>query len=121
MIRARFESFLADDPVSPVPGDTALAGAELRRVLELDPEHAEASLLLAVMATESLHGEAQTRLDAGHFLDPIKRACVIDAGTPVGRDLNRLFTGFLSREFGADAFVVERVDDHRHEPQEAAA
>jgi hypothetical protein len=73
-------------------------------------EEVEASLLLAIMATESLYGEAQTRLDAAHYLDPIKRACVIDAGTPVGRDLNRLFSGFLSREFGAEAFDVERAD-----------
>lgn len=73
-------------------------------------EEVEASLLLAIMATESLHGEAQTRLDAAHFLDPAKRACVIDAGTPVGRDLNRLFAGFLNREFGAEVFDVERRD-----------
>ena len=33
-------------------------------------EEVEASLLLAVLATESLHGEAQVRLDAAHFLDP---------------------------------------------------
>lgn len=84
-------------------------------------EEVEASLLLAVLATESLHGEAQTRLDAAHYLDPIKRACVIDAGTPVGRDLNRLFTGFMGREFGPDAFTVERIEDHDHQPQEAAA
>jgi hypothetical protein len=84
-------------------------------------EEVEASLLLAVLATESLHGEAQTRLDAAHYLDPTKRACVIDAVTPVGRDLNRLFTGFLNREFGADVFVVERVDEHDHHLQEAAA
>ena len=88
---------------------------------EVPIEEVEASLLLAVLATESLHGEAQTRLDAAHYLDPAKRACVIDAGTPVGRDLNRLFTGFLSREFGADMFVVERVEEHEHEPQEIAA
>lgn len=69
----------------------------------------EASLLLAILATESLHGEAQCRLDAAHFLDPDQRACAIDADTEVGRDLNRLFAGFISREFGADAFQVERV------------
>ena len=79
------------------------------------------ALLLAVLATESLHGEAQTRLDAAHYLDLTKRACVIDAGTPVGRDLNRLFTGFLNREFGAEAFDVERVDEHEQELQEAVA
>jgi hypothetical protein len=88
---------------------------------EVPIEEIEASLLLAVMATESLHGESQTRLDAAHYLDPIKRACVIDANTPVGRDLNRLFTGFMGREFGADAFTVERVEDHHHQPHGAAA
>ncbi len=84
-------------------------------------EEVEASLLLAVMATESLHGESQTRLDVAHFLDPTKRACVIDAGTPVGRDLNRLFVGFMGREFGEDAFRVERVESHSNTPREPAA
>lgn len=76
-------------------------------------EEVEASLLLALLATECLHGEAQVRLDASHFLDPDRRACVIDAGTPVGRDTNRLFVGFIKREFGEDAFQVERVDAAR--------
>lgn len=85
-------------------------------------EEVEASLLLAILATESLHGEAQVRLDAAHFLDPAKRACVIDAGTPVGRDINRLFVGFVAREFGEDAFQVERVDSiSKPEPQEIHA
>ncbi len=89
---------------------------------EAPVEEIEASLLLAVMATESLHGESQTRLDTAHYFDPTKRACVIDAGTPVGRDLNRLFIGFLAREFGADAFSVDRVADHRvPQCQEAAS
>ena len=85
-------------------------------------EEVEASLLLALMATESLHGEAQVRLDAAHYLDVDQRACVIEAGTPVGRDINRLFVGFLRREFGEDAFHVERVDSvPQHEPQEGCA
>jgi hypothetical protein len=79
--------------------------------VEVPIEEVEASLLLAVMATESLHGESQSRLDIAHFLDPVKRACVIDVGTQVGRDFNRLFIGFLRREFGEDAFRVERVVD----------
>ena len=74
----------------------------------VDVADIEASLLLAVLATESLHGESQVRLDASHYLDPDRRACVIDAGTPVGRDVNRLFVGFLRREFGEDSFHVER-------------
>ncbi|MBI1900550.1 MAG: hypothetical protein HYS13_05485 [Planctomycetia bacterium] len=87
---------------------------------QVPTEEIEASLLLAGMAAESLHGEAQVRLDAAHYLDPDRRACVIDAGTPVGRDLNRLFVGFVSREFGPDAFRVERVDS-LPEPQEASS
>jgi hypothetical protein len=73
-------------------------------------EEIEASLLLAVLAAESLHGESQVRLDVAHFLDTDGRACVIDAGTAVGRDFNRLFVGFMRREFGEDSFRVERVD-----------
>ncbi len=71
----------------------------------------EASLLLAILATESLHGEVQVRLDAAHYFNADQRACVIDASTPVGRDVNRLFVGFLRREFGEDAFSVERIND----------
>jgi len=70
----------------------------------------ETTLVLALMATESLHGEAQVRLDAVHGWDRARRTCTIDAGTLVGRDLNRLFVGFIRREFGVDAFTVERVD-----------
>ena len=74
-------------------------------------EDLETSLLLAVLSTESLHGKAQVRLDAAHFFDPDQRACVIDATTPVGRDINRLFVGFIQREFGEGSFTVERVNE----------
>ena len=73
------------------------------------------------MATESLHGEGQTRLDVAHFLDPTTRACVIDTGSPVGRDFNRLFIGFVRREFGEDAFHVERVESESEMPRDPAA
>ena len=72
-------------------------------------EEIEASLILAIFATESLHGEAQVRLDAGHYLDPDRRACIVEAGTAAGKDLARIFTGFLRREF-AEAFTVERLE-----------
>lgn len=76
---------------------------------DIPVEEVEATIVLSLFAVESLHGEAQVRLDAAHHLDHEKRACVIDAGTPVGRDLNRLFTGFVRREFGEDSFQVERL------------
>jgi len=74
----------------------------------------EASLLLAVLATESLHGAAQVRLEASHDFDVIRRECLISTGTPVGRDLNRLFVGFVQREFGDGEFRIERVDAGLH-------
>ena len=51
---------------------------------------AEATLVLAILAVEALHGEAPARLDAGHAFDPKLRTVVIDASTAVGRDFNRL-------------------------------
>ena len=68
-------------------------------------------LVLAVMSVESLHGVACVRLDAAHTIDEESRQFVIDASTCVGRDLNRLFVGYVDGEIGADAFRVERVTD----------
>jgi hypothetical protein len=67
------------------------------------------SLLLATMAAESLHGRSRVHLDASFNLDEAGRTCVIDAGTEVGQDIARIFTGYLTREFGEDAFQVERA------------
>src|SRR5262245_35367701 len=72
-------------------------------------EDAEAALLLALVAVEGLHGESETRLDALHALDRGARTCVIDAATDVGRDLNRIFVGFLRREYGDESFDVRRI------------
>lgn len=71
----------------------------------------EESLLLAVLAAESLHGRSLVRLDASFCLDSHKHSCVVDAATDVGRAIARIFTGFLTREFGEEAFKVERVGD----------
>ena len=76
---------------------------------ELSAEEIEDSLLLAVMAAESLHGRSQVRLDAAFHLNLKKRTCLVHADTEVGRHVARLFTGFLTREFGETAFAVERV------------
>ncbi len=70
----------------------------------------EETLLLAVLAVESLFGESTVRLDASFSIDSSRRACVIDASTDVGRAICRVFTGFVSREFGGDAFKIHRVD-----------
>jgi len=69
----------------------------------------EESLHLAILAAECLHGEASVRLDADYRFGRAKRSCVIDASTEVGRDICRIFTGFAIKEFGEDAFRVERI------------
>ncbi|HEY3787615.1 MAG TPA: hypothetical protein VGL71_02115 [Urbifossiella sp.] len=71
-------------------------------------EEIEGTLLLALAAAEDLHG-SQVRLDGEHAFDAVLKVCVINAATAVGRDLNKLFAGFLAREFGAAAFHVERL------------
>lgn len=84
----------------------------------VDMADVEVSLLLALLATESLHGESRARLEAAHAWHAEGRACVIGAAGPVGRDLNRLFVGFVRREFGEDAFRVEhksKPSTHQHE------
>lgn len=73
-------------------------------------EEVESSLCLALMAVESLHGETEVQLQASHYLDHDLRVCVVDSGSEVGANLNRIFAGFLRREFGVHAFQVKRLD-----------
>jgi negative regulator of replication initiation len=69
----------------------------------------EATLLRTLLTAEYLHGPARVRLDAAHYLDAQSKTCVVDATTPVGDDVNKLFVGALETEFGPDSFSVERV------------
>lgn len=70
----------------------------------------EETLLLGVLAAEGLHGEARVRMDAVYSVDESIRAIIVDASTEVGQDVNAIFTAFLLREFGQDAFQVRRVE-----------
>jgi hypothetical protein len=75
----------------------------------------EITMLLALVAVESLHGETQVRLDAEYRIDADRHACMVSVATPLGRDLNRLFAGFARREYGEDAFHVERLGAEKPE------
>jgi hypothetical protein len=74
----------------------------------IDIADVEATVTLAALATESLHGEARMQLEGHHAFDADKRTCVIDASGEVGRDFNQLFLGFMTREFGRESFRVSR-------------
>jgi hypothetical protein len=66
----------------------------------------ESSLLLALWATEGLHGLAAMHLETHFTVDQAAHSCAIETSTRVGRDLNRIFTSFLLREHGDHAFSV---------------
>ena len=77
---------------------------------DVPPDELENTLLLAVLATESLYGKSRVRLDASYCFDADKRACVIYATGDVGHVISRIFTGFAIREYGERSFKVRRVD-----------
>lgn len=68
-----------------------------------------ATLDLALIAVESLHGESRTRMDGRFASAPARGTLAIDASTHVGQALNQIFIGFAKREFGETSFSVERV------------
>lgn len=69
----------------------------------------EVAIVLALLAAEFLHGETLVRLSVSHAFDAESRTCVIDASSGVGRDFNRLFVGFITRECGPGSFRVTPV------------
>ena len=68
----------------------------------------ESLLIGAIWACESLHGEPLVRLNAVYELKIAERTLVIDSGTQVGEDLNKLFAGMMIREYGHRSFTVMR-------------
>jgi hypothetical protein len=75
---------------------------------DIPTDEVEDTLKLAIVAASAIHGESDVLVDAVHEFDAESRVCHIDGSTPAGRDLVRLFSGFLSREFGHGAFAVQR-------------
>jgi hypothetical protein len=69
----------------------------------------EDTLRLASLAACGLYGDARVRLEAPHRVEADARRCVIGAGTPVGDDLNKIFLGLVTREFGEGSVEVEAV------------
>ena len=68
------------------------------------------SLLISIMAVESLFGRSRINLEARFRLEKMNRVCIIDVGTLIGETIARVFTGLLIREFGEQAFSVERME-----------
>ena len=73
----------------------------------------EATLLLAVWGTESLHPGSNLDHSLLYEIQTPSRLCVIFTDTPAGHDLNRLFSGYLRREFGPGAWTLSRQPPDR--------
>ncbi len=68
-------------------------------------------LFLAAINVENLFGEAQMRLDAKFHIDRKARVVEIDRSSEVGRCVAKLFTRYMSKEFGDGCYSVERVTE----------
>lgn len=69
----------------------------------------EATLRLALLAIESMHGEDRVRLETRASVDLSGRRCVIDIASEAGRTLALVFGGYVRREFGDEAVRMTRV------------
>lgn len=68
----------------------------------------EDTLMLALLAVESLHGSARVRMDGRCRFDKERHVCEIETGTRVGSDLAEIFTGFITVEFGEVAVSITK-------------
>ena len=79
---------------------------------------AESALLLAIVAAEALHGQANVRLSMRYLFGEDKRACVIDGDSEIARQIVLIFTQFLIHEFGEDTFRVrQELHDVQAQPR----
>ena len=78
----------------------------------------KSSLAFALMAVESLIGEPEMVLGVAHTIDKSGRTVEIAGRSRAGKLLNKLFVGFLIREFGPEAFSVQRVSRPSQDEQQ---
>lgn len=81
-------------------------------------DEVEGTLHLARLATKSLYGEDQVRLNATFAINCAARTCRINTGSEVGRTLALIFAGFARREFGDSAVSLSRISaSNKREPE----
>ncbi len=89
---------------------------------QADLTEVEATLQLAILAAQGLFGEACVRTEVAYHLDTDKRVVLLDGRTTSGEAVVRIFTAFITREFGDDAFHVRRTSQPiTPQPEPAAA
>jgi len=83
----------------------------------VDLTEVEATLHLAILAGEGLFGEARVRMEVTYLLDAAQRVVLLDGRTSAGDAVVRIFTSFITREFGEDSFVASRCRSDMHPRQ----
>lgn len=73
-------------------------------------DEAEMSLHLALFAVEGIAGSSRVRLDARYEIDHTENTIRVIGRRRVCRLISRAFAALLVREFGEEAFRVERPD-----------
>lgn len=76
----------------------------------VQPREVEETLLLSLLAVESLYGRARVRMEAPYRLSKERGVCVIDTSTVVGVSLARIFTGYATLEYGDAAVTIEQEE-----------
>lgn len=79
---------------------------------DLPFEEIDSTLMLSTLAAECIHGRTQVHLDARFQATRKDNVCWIDADNEVGQHIARIFSGFMARLFGEQAFKVKRLVSH---------
>lgn len=78
---------------------------------DVHPIEIEDLLHLAILSATAIHGEAATLLDVRYLLNRDQLICTIDASTPIGREVNKLFTSYVTEEIGAEHLRIEHLSE----------
>ena len=88
---------------------------------DISLDEAEMTLHLATFAAEGMYGKARVRLDFNYHVESERRLIFVDGTKEVGAAIVQAFAGLLLREFGEDAFSIERANSNSDRPQGVAA
>lgn len=71
------------------------------------------TLRLALLATQSVFGHRRVLLEADFDLSSDCHTLWVNASTEVGRHVHQVFLGYVTSEFGPEAFRLARRDQAR--------
>lgn len=64
-------------------------------------------MAIAILTAECSFGQAKVRLNAAYVASNNK--AVIEVSSPVGEHIAEVFTGLMTKKYGENSFLVERM------------